>query len=286
MPGEKTYIYVPSDAQISADFAARLRATQYGGNYTYSPAREVPDPILGRVGETEFSIWGELKARGQAPFCTNNCTTVPAPEIETSIGGRLRTNSGVDVMTGVGPDGIVDPHYAGRARLTTEAVTSGEIPTGAQRLRITPAAGTSMFVIKGGGVILLVYGIYKTEERIRAAAGTDQINTVLAEETGSWTGGLLGSALGGAAAGAILCAPTGPVDAVCVIGGFLGGLLFGGAGAAVGSELGHASVNGRPPEGGIIDTITAPVVEPVKKFSDYLEFNIRGLYGIPTGSSF
>ena len=161
----------------------------------------------------------------------------------------------------------------------TEATAEGPLAPGVQRLniRVTPGASAGMFLIRGGGRILLVYGLYHTEERIRGAVGTEALPTVIAEEGGSWAGGILGSALGGAAAGAIFCAPTGPVDAVCVVGGFLGGLLFGAAGSALGSEVGHTAVQGRPPEGGIIDTVTRPINE----FGAYLEYNIRGLYGVP-----
>lgn len=210
----------------------------------------------------------------------NNCITLPAPEIQGAIGTRPTTTSGVDVISGQGPSGV-DPHYAGRGRLMTEAMTSGPIPEGVQRLRVTPGGGNAMFVVRGGGAILLVYGIYHTEERVRAAVGTPQLETVVAEETGSWIGGVLGSALGGAVAGAIFCAPTGPVDAVCVVGGFAGGLVIGMVGGTVGSELGHTAVQGRPPEGGVIDTVTAPIVDRAAQLHSYLEYEIRRLYGVP-----
>lgn len=280
MYGEQNYLYVGRDAEAASQFAARLRSTEYGGQYTYSPPRAQPDPILGPVRGSEAEIYEILVRRGQAPMCTNNCITLPAPEIQGAIGTRPTTTSGVDVISGQGPSGV-DPHYAGRGRLMTEAMASGPIPEGVQRLRVTPGGGNAMFVVRGGGAILLVYGAYRTEERVRAAVGTPQLETVVAEETGSWIGGVLGSALGGAVAGAIVCAPTGPVDAVCVVGGFAGGLVLGMVGGTVGSELGHAAVQGRPPEGGVIDTVTAPIVDRAAQLHNYLEYEIRRLYGVP-----
>ncbi|HJW31130.1 MAG TPA: hypothetical protein VJ508_18010, partial [Saprospiraceae bacterium] len=234
MAGDQYYVFAPQSAEQAQAFAERLQATEYGGDYTYSPPRAsgASDPILGDVGRTEGSLYSELTARGRAPMCTNNCITVPTAEIEAAIGGRPTTTSGVDLMTGMRPDGTIDPHYSGRGRLMTEAMGEGPLPIGAQRLtiRVTPGASAGMFVIRGGGAIMLVYGIYQTEERIRESIGTGHTATVITEEAGTWTGGILGSALGGAAAGAIFCAPTGPIDAVCVVGGFLGGLLFGAIG--------------------------------------------------------
>lgn len=283
MPGQQSYLYVLRDGEQAARFAETLRNTQHGGRYTYSPPRSQPDPILGEVGRSEMQMYEILTRRGQAPMCTNNCITVPSARIQGAIGMNPTTRSGVDVMSGQGPGGTVDPHYAGRARLMTDAMAEGPLAPGVQRLniRVTLGGSASMFLIRGGGRVLLVYGIYHTEERIRQSIGTGNLPTVIAEEGGSWAGGILGSALGGAAAGAILCAPTGPVDAVCVIGGFLGGLLFGAAGSAIGSEIGHTAAEGRPPEGGILDTVTAPAVRRLGEFHNYLEYNIRQLYGVP-----
>jgi len=283
LPGQQSYLYVVRDGAQAAQFAQRLNATTYGDQYTYSPPRAGADPILGAVEPNEAQLYEILTRRGQAPMCTNNCITRPAPEIEAAIGMRPTSRSGVDVMTGTGPNGVVDPAHAGRGRLMTDAMASGPLAPGVQRLNITvtPGASASMFLVRGGGKVLLVYGIYHTEERIRESIGTPQLPTVLGEETGSWIGGLLGSALGGAAAGAILCAPTGPVTAVCVVGGFVGGFIVGAIGSAVGSEVGHTAVQGRPPEGGLLDTATAPLIEGAGELYNYLDFNIRQIYGAP-----
>ncbi len=277
MAGEQYWVFAPRSSSQAEAFAARLQGTQYGGEYTYSPPRAAPDAILGEVRPTEARLNAELRARGIAPMCTNNCITVPSAEIEAAIGGRPTTLSGVDVISGRGPGGTIDPHYAGRGRLMTEAMGEGPLPADVNRLnlRVTAGGSASMFLIRGGGRIMLVYGIYQTRERIRGAVGTEQLPTVITEEAGSWTGGILGSALGGAIAGAVFCAPTGPIDAVCVIGGFLGGLLFGIVGSAIGHEGGHV----------VGETVVTPVVERVRRELNLIEYDwtrqIYNLYGVP-----
>ncbi|AHF15144.1 flagellar motor protein MotB [Niabella soli DSM 19437] len=283
-PGEKNFVFVPRSAEQSFDFAERLNETQYGGDYTYSPPRSVGDPILGDVKPTEAGLNTELLARGKAPMCTNNCITVPQAEIEAAMGGRPVTKTGVDVMTGTGPDGVIDPHYAGRGRLMTDAMAEGPLPAGATRinLTVTPGASAGMFIIRGGGYIMLVYGIYQTGSRIANTDAKD-LPVVLSEETGSWTGGILGSALGGAAAGAVFCSPTGPIDAVCVVGGFVGGLLFGIAGSSVGKAIGHTV--GEYVVDPVVNTVNDYVVQPVEQKAAEVQSNwtreIYNLYGVP-----
>lgn len=281
--GEQSYLYVVRDSAHAEAFAARLRATNYSQDYRYSPPRSHGDPVLGQVGDMEVELYEVLMRRGQAPMSTNNCTTVPAAEIEAAIDMRPRTQSGIDVISGTGPDGVSDPSYRGRNRLTRDAIQEGPLAPGVQRLNITAGAARSMAVIKVGGVLMLLYGAYQTGNRVYEASGTDQFGTVVAEESGSWIGGALGSALGGAAAGAIFCAPTGPVTAVCVVGGFIGGLIVGYAGATVGSEIGYTAATGQAPQGGIIETVTSPVTDAMNEFASYVEFEIRKLYfgGLP-----
>ncbi|MGH8864099.1 MAG: hypothetical protein ACREVZ_05575, partial [Burkholderiales bacterium] len=78
-------------------------------------------------------------------------------------------------------------------------------------------------------------------------------------------------ALGVAAAGAVVCAPTGPLDAVCVVEGFAGGLLFGLAGSALGHSAGHE----------LGERIVTPAVEAVGESLGGLEREIYNLYGVP-----
>ena len=62
------------NAEDAAAFAQRLRETQYGGNYTYSPPRapgSPEDPILGPVGKREASTYEILVKRGRAPMWEN-----------------------------------------------------------------------------------------------------------------------------------------------------------------------------------------------------------------------
>jgi len=284
MPGEKNFVFAPRSPDQALSFAEKLKTTQYGGDYTYSPPRSVADPVLGEVKPTELNLNTELTSRGKAPMCTNNCITVPQTEIIEAIGGKPVTSGGIDVMTGMKPDGVADPHFAGRGRLMTDAMTQGPLPPGASRMNITvtPGGSAGMFIIRGGGQIMLVYGIYQTGSRIANTESKD-LPVVLSEEAGSWTGGILGSALGGAAAGAIFCAPTGPVDAVCVVGGFLGGLLFGIAGSEAGKAVGHTI--GEYVVDPVVNTVDEYIVQPVVKKAAEVESSwtreIYNLYGVP-----
>lgn len=280
MPGQQSYLYVLRDADHAARFAETLRTTSHGGQYTYSPPRAVGDAQLGPVGESELAMYEILSRRGRAPMCTNNCITVPASTIEGALGTRPTTSTGVDVMSGRGPSGVVDPHHAGRGRLMSEAMREGPLPPGVGRLnlRVTLGGSASMFLIRGGGRVLLVYGIHQSLERIHDAATEGHAIRAVAEEGGSWAGAILASAIGGAAAGALVCAPTGPVDAVCVVGGFLGGALFGVVGGAIGHEVGHEA--GTAAESAV-DAVTAPVLRYGTELMNYMDYNIRQLYGVP-----
>src|SRR5260370_7419151 len=82
----------------------------------------------------------------------------------------------------------------------------------------TMGARATVPYIRAGGWILLIYGVYRTGDRLHDAWGTEEFPVVAAEEAGGWTGGLLGSVAAGAVAGAILSAPTGPIDVFCVVG--------------------------------------------------------------------
>jgi Domain of unknown function (DUF4157) len=284
MPGDKSFIFMPRTNEQAIDFAGRLAEKQYGGDYTYSPPRSAADPVLGEVRPTEGKLNADLIARGKAPMCTNNCITVPQAEITAAMGGRPVTPGGIDVMTGTRADGTVDPHYAGRGRLMTDAMNQGPVPPGASRMNITvtPGGSAGMFIFRGAGKVMLVYGIYHTTDRIVNTPSSD-LPVVISEEAGSWGGGIFGAALGGAAAGAVFCAPTGPVDAVCVVGGFLGGLIFGIAGSSVGQAIGHTV--GEYVVDPVVDTVDEYIVEPVVKKAAEVESSwtrgIYNLYGVP-----
>ena len=159
MPGDQYYVFANRSCSQAEAFANQLQGTHYEGEYTYSPPRATPDSILGPVRPTESGLRSELASRGQAPLCTNNCITVPTAEIEAAIGTRPTTPSGVDVMSGRGPDGVIDPHYAGRGRLMTEAMSEGPLPPGLTRLKlqVTLGGSASMFLIRGGVRVMLLY---------------------------------------------------------------------------------------------------------------------------------
>jgi hypothetical protein len=244
MPGEQIYMFQSTNQGAAEGFAGRLRETTFGGNYQYSPPRPDVgpgvDPVMGEVKPGEAALHEALTAKKALQKCANNCITVPSAEIEAAVGGRPKTTTGVDVMTGTLPDGSVDPTYQGRAKAMRNAMGEGPLPPGAQRLVITSGAAKSMFILKRGGNILLVYGIYTSTNRIVDAVDKGNAATVVTEEAGSWALGLLGSALGTAGAAALVCAPSGPITLVCVVGGFVGGLAVGAIGAAAGHAGGNA----------------------------------------------
>jgi len=89
--------------------------------------------------------------------------------------------------------------------------------------------------IRVGGTVLMVYGAYKTGERI-ANAPEEEKPIVIAEEAGSWGGGFIGNVLGSALGGAFVCSETGPGAFVC-------GLVFGIAGGVTGSVIGESAMH-------------------------------------------
>ena len=245
----QTVLYTPRDTDAASLFAEHLRGTRYDETYRFSPPRPDAPP-----GSREFRIGERIYGTTRDPsavLCTRNCITVPVAEWEGALGLRptLNTPEGpLDLITGEYARGETDPYRAGRVRDLAEFTRSPEVhgPGGEVRVStFTPAAGRAFTAIKVGGTIMLVYGVVTTTERLAEAYGTPEFGGVVAEETGMWTGGILGSALGTAAGGAIFCSPTGPVDLVCIAGGFvlgaLGGLIFGTAGGATGRALYESS---------------------------------------------
>ena len=254
MGGQQVVIYVPRDAEGAAAFAERLRAAEYGGDYRYSPPRPGAGGTEGRMAERLSA----LGPRPEAVVCTNNCITVPQAEIETAIGGRPRLTlpDGIelDLMTGQPEGGTSpDPYRTGRASDMSRWAEEGALPPGASRIAFTPRAASAVGVIRVGGGLMLIYGAYRTEERLRESYGTPAFRRTVGEEAGAWSFGLLGSALGagaatagaaaltGAMGGGVICAPGGPIDLACVAvgaaGGLIGGFVFGTVGALIGGEV-------------------------------------------------
>ena len=225
-PGQ-TVVYRPVDPTAAESFRSRLNVTEFPETY-----RLPPRP-------------------GLAAACQGaNCITVPAEVIKEALGGRP------EILTPEGPVDITkmgrptegapfESSQAGRGATVREYLGQPDeyfTERGLTRTRVpayTPYARTGVGFVKAGGVIFMVYGAYRTYERLEAAAGTPEFPAVVTEEAGSWTGGILGSAFGAAAGAAIACSPTGPVTLVCVAGGFIGGLIFGYLGGAAGAEVGR-----------------------------------------------
>lgn len=107
-------------------------------------------------------------------------------------------------------------------------------------LEVPPATGAMGWrvgagFIRAGGVILMVYGAFKSYERIEEATPEER-PIVEAEEAGSWTGGIIGNVVGSALAGATVCAETGPGAFVCALAfGIVGGIT----GSVIGKSLAH-----------------------------------------------
>ena len=252
IPG-RTVVYQPTTPEGALEYRDHLLRLQTERTYRYSPPRPggpgsvVPDPTL-PVGQREGQMFERIFASGESSviICgTNNCITVPAAEIERILGERPRvsTPSGqLDIISGQTESGARDPFRTGRARDMTRFLDETPDSFFAERglVRVTPGALRAMVVFKGAGGIMMLFGILHTAQRLNTAAGTPEMPRVVAEEAGSWTGGLLGGALGTALGAAVVCAPTGPVTAICVAAGFVGGLIFGYLGSQIGTALGGA----------------------------------------------
>ncbi len=224
----QTIVYRTSQPDAAAAFADRLLGTKYEQTYRFPP----------RAG-TDVAV------------CGSNCITVPRAEVVDALGvaPEILTPEGPVDITLAGrpqPGAPFEPSQAGRGATVREYL--GQDPSvfaerGLTKLPVptmTIAARGAVGFLKVGGVIFMIYGAYKTGKRLHEAYGTPEFAPVVGEETGSWTGGILGTAIGGALGGAVFCSPGGPVDLVCVAGGFVGGLIVGGIGAIGGGALGRS----------------------------------------------
>jgi hypothetical protein len=187
----------------------------------------------------------------------SNCITVPQTETYGALGGKpvIVTPDGVYDITEFGRGEPTDPftvEQAGRGKTMrswlenpTIETPSGEIET-LNVARVPPSTvwgARGVGCIRAGGVVLLLYGAYKSGSRLSEAYGTPEFGRVVAQETGSWVGGIIGGAIGAAGAAAIACSPTGPGALVCAAAGFAGGLIVGAVGSVVGSTVGNLYYN-------------------------------------------
>jgi hypothetical protein len=241
----QSVVYLPTDRDTAQSFADELNATEYGGDYRYSPPRTSAAGGSPREAGLNQRLYG---GDPTAVRCGNNCITVPISQVEQAIGSRPQVQVGdqtLDIASGnLQPSGEYSIYDQGRASRMREFMANPQgLAPGASSIRYTPGAMRGMGAIRVGGTIALVYGVYKTQEHLREAYGTPDFPEAVGQEAGGWAGGILGSALGGATGAAIACLPAGPVDAICIVGGFLGGLLFGAlfgtAGAAGGGLIGR-----------------------------------------------
>jgi Domain of unknown function (DUF4157) len=214
-----------------------------------------------------YSVPGET-----ASFLTGN---IPDGRIRYRV-RILVDNSALDVSgTNTFNEGVYELTNIEEAEIMVTANSNRQIISVERVPTNTAAPEASSFVrggsaIRWGGRIMLVYGMYHTADRIISST-PQQRPTVMAEETGSWGGGLLGAELGGGACIAFGIATEGLGLLAC---GLLGGIGMG----TLGSELGHTAVQGTPPSGGVIDTV-ANIPERMSQFEGWLNWNIRGLYG-------
>jgi len=103
----------------------------------------------------------------------------------------------------------------------------------AEGLTVTPIAKGMVVrgVLRTGGRVLLVYGVYSTVKRI-AEASPEDVPSVVVEEGGTWLGGMVGSALTSATLGAVVCSETGPGAVIC-------SAAFGAVGGVTGAIFGR-----------------------------------------------
>lgn len=222
-PQSQTLIYREGTPQ-HADLVSRLiKQGQYTEPYTFPPSPS-------------------------GTRCTN-CITVPKVQEYGALGGKpvIVTETGVYDITKFGRPSAAEPftaEQAGRGTTMREWLTkptvqtpTGEIET-LNVARVPPStvwSGRGVACIRAGGIVLLLYGAYRTTERLEEAADKPYFHRVVAQEAGSWIGGIIGGALGAAAAGAIACSPSGPGAFVCAAAGFVGGLVVGAAGSMLGA---------------------------------------------------
>jgi len=252
MPGQQHVIFLETDPATAAEFATELSAREAGGMYRYSPPR--PSAEASRMekplGPSERLMYERVyQSRGgpRAVLCTNNCITVPLAEFERILGTnpKVRTGEGLfDVATGKFASGESDPYMHGRARLMTEYMENPKVAGGREGLKIpmTPAASRAVGYIRVGGIVFMFYALYQTEERLRAAYGTDAFPLVLASEGFSWAGGIAGTAAGAGIASGLACMMLGPVTLACVAAGFIVTFIAGGVGALLGALVVPVSI--------------------------------------------
>ncbi len=272
--GDQVILHQTPGAQATQQFIGQINAANNAGTYTYPRP-----PAQNAQGETPGVVRDLNRLGIPRNVCNaNNCITVFEPHLNQALGGRalwaMHTDGRlVNVFMGRAIDGTYIPEAHGSGPLMEQALGLRPAPgqEGWSREAIFAARQDAMRnagltldrvprgrilarnlgvgVLRYGGRILLLYGAYRTTERLEAASGTPQFGRVASEEAGSWVVGSLTGIVGataatmaleGASGGAIVCSPSGPGAFVCAAAGFAGGLILGAAGGALGHHLGGA----------------------------------------------
>lgn len=229
MPNQ-TIIYRASEPAAAEAFAQRLLNTEYNQTYRFPP-----------------------RAGSGVTVCGTNCINVPADVVREALGvsPEILTPEGPVDITRAGRPSLgapFDPLQAGRGATMREFLAQDDAYFRERGLVRTPVPGMTIAArggvgfIKVGGGVLMIYGAYRTKKRLEAAYGTEEFPAVVAEEAGAWGGGIWGTAVGSALGGAVACAPGGPVDLLCIAGGFVGGLIIGTIGSIGGAKLARSVV--------------------------------------------
>lgn len=221
-----TVVYRTDPKVDPAAFSEYMKssAPEYAGKtYTFSPPKE---------GSTAFV---EAFGGGCAPP-TANCVNLPQAQHRGALG--LGPKEPLPFVPEPGAPGRfldpVDRYFFGNE----------DLPPGLARARVGPA-NLAGGVIRVGGTVLLVYGVWHSASRIAEAEPGSERTKVVIEEAGGWTGNLVGGTLSGMLGRAVICAETGPAAFYCMVGTTLvGGVLGGMLGAMIGRDVGDAFVEG------------------------------------------
>jgi hypothetical protein len=241
------YQYMPGATLVSRNAARPGAAKEFaetidrsvprfaGEQYRFSPPP---------VGHPAYDA-----AFGSGEFCPlggQNCINLPRDIHEQGLGGKhleLGTQGGpFDISTAEGtyPGAADKVPKAASAQAMDEWIGQSDEWFAARDLTRTKIGPTMLArgasgVIRGGGYVLLIYGAYKTTERL-AGATPEEMPVVVGEEAGSWGGGWVGNVLASALGGAFVCSESGPGAFVCALGfGIAGGVT----GSVVGKDIGH-----------------------------------------------
>ncbi len=263
--GDQVSLYRTPGLESSQRFIGDINAANNNSQYTY-PRPPAQSGVARDMARLSIAL----------ESCTaNNCLTVFEPYLRRALGGRslwaVYNGQFVDVFTGLTSNGTYVPEAHGSGPLMEQALGLRPAPgqegwrpeavfsarqdamqnQGLNLERVPRgrvlARNLGVGVIRNGGRVLLIYGAYRTTQRISEASGTPRLGRVVSEEAGAWSVGTIASIIGASVAtgavegmtgGAIVCSPSGPGSLVCAAVGFAGGAVLGLAGGVAGHYLG------------------------------------------------